>query len=115
MTKTGAQIAVEAMEKEYARLKRLEAAAEKEVDENLNSVSEIISVHKEFVEIVNSGRHDKEALRNLDLLKKRDRKARKAMKKNIIDLRNKHVECKFAAEDLMKEIIKFKFINRLAD
>ena len=113
--KTGAQIALEAMEKEYARLKRLEAAAKKECDENMNAACEIINVQKEFIELMKSGECYKEELRKLELLEKRDKRARRALAKDILKLTDKHINYQFAAEDLMREIIYFKLGNKLAD
>lgn len=111
--RTGEQLALGAMKKELVRLSRTAERAKAEADECMSIGSELIAIHNEFAEIVNSRATGADTLKKLDALTKRRERADKVAKRNLMKLFDKQTEAEFARDDLRKEIEMIEFKNAL--
>ena len=107
--RTGEELALNAMKKEYTLLSRKADKAKKEADEYMSVGTELIAIHNEFVKIVKAKDHGEEVLKKLDVLKKRSEKAEKIRKKDLVKLIDKESETRFTADSLSHEIQNLEF------
>lgn len=113
MYKLGEEIALSAMKKEFTRLSRIADKAKAEADENMGITSEMLSIHQEFVEIVNSKEHGEHVINKLEALKKRRDKAQKVLDKDLLTLLNKQSEAEIDRDSLGSEIQMLEFRRSL--
>ena len=102
--RTGENIALAAMKKEFKRLCRIADKAKAEADENMGIASEMLAIHQEFVEIVNSKEHGEHVIKKLESLQKRRDKAQKILDKDLLTLINKQSEAEINRDSLGSEI-----------
>lgn len=115
MVRSGEEIAIEAMEKELAKLNKIAAKAKSECDEVCGAGSELISIHNEFVEIVKSKETGKAVLDRLSNLQRRKKRAKSLLKKSILDLSDKQINAEVEASRLAFSIQEMKFRFGLRD
>jgi len=111
--KTGEELALIAMKKELKVLSKKADKAKSECDEYMNTGSEAVAIHNEFVEIVNAKEHGQKVLDQLDSLKKRRNKVDAIMKKDFIKLMDKDHEAGFTRDNLAQEISMLEFRQSL--
>jgi hypothetical protein len=103
--KTGDELVLQAMRREFARLSRIADKAKAEADEALNIGTEYMEIHKELIEIVNSKEHGKkEVLEKMKSLKLRRGRADRIMKKDMAKLIEKEVDAQVERDTLGIEI-----------
>lgn len=107
--KTGDELVLAALNRDFKRLSRLAEKAKEEADECANVGSEFFAIHEEFQRIVEEKRHDKETLKRLEDLQKREAKARKIMGKNLVSLFDKQSQAEIDRDTLGAEIKKLEF------
>ena len=100
----GEDIALQAMKKEHARLRKIADKAKAEVDAYCNVGSELLAIHEELREIVALKEYGQHILDRLEALKKRDTAARKLMNADFMDISNKQFEAESNAQALAGEI-----------
>lgn len=103
-TKTGEELAFNAMKKEFKILSRAADRAKKEADECIEVGSEMIAIHNEFVDIVKQKLDSKTAIKKLDDLKKRSERAEKIRKKDLIKLLDRQNVAELNRDSLYREI-----------
>jgi len=108
----GSDIALDAMKKELVRLQKIAEKAKNESEQYLNSSTEVIAIHNEFIEIVNSKQYGQDVINKLDNLKKRRDKVDKIRSKDFIKLLDKENESRFEVENLQHEIFMAEFRNK---
>jgi len=108
--KSGKQLAINAMKKELARLKKIADAARAEHDEYINSASVIIGVRNEFVNIVKSKETGKHVVRKLESLQKINNKALSVAEKDFSKILEKLIAAELAVKELAKEIANAEFL-----
>lgn len=109
MSSYGDELALGAMKKEHARLSRIADKAQAEYDEYMNVADEMLSIHKEFAEIVKSGDHSKETLKRLDSLKARSAKTDRIRSKDFMKLSEKQFSTERDRDCLGSEIQMMEF------
>ena len=72
--KSGSELAISAMKKEFARLSKAADRAKHESDEYLGIGSEMIAIHNEFAEIVKSKDHSEATIKKLGVLSARSKR-----------------------------------------
>lgn len=100
----GEELTLQAMKEYHKKLCKITDNAKKKVDENINASRELIDIHNEFAEIVNSGEVGDSALNKLDSLKKRKARANRILKTDIIDLMDKESDAELRLNALKREI-----------
>ena len=107
--RTGEELTLIAMKKEFKSLSRKAGRAKKSTDEYMEIGSELLAIHNEFAEIVKSGEHGKGVIKKLDALKVRSGHAEKIRKKDLIKLLDKQSEAEIARDALGSEIQMMEF------
>ncbi len=107
--KTGEEIVLAAIKKEFRLLSKKADKAKKECDEYFSVGTEMLAIHKEFAEIIKSKKHGDEVLKKLDLLKKRSDKTEQIRKKDYLKLSDREFNSKMEADKLMTEIQRIEF------
>jgi len=109
----GEELALKAMKKEYERLRRVAAKAKEEADEATHIGTELLSIHNELVEIVNSGETGEIILARLAALEKRRDRAEKIRSKNLRKLFDKEMKAEMDRDALGQEISMYEFRHKL--
>ena len=114
--KSGEELALAAMKKEFKRLSKVAEKAKHEADEYMHMGSEFIAIHQEFSDIVKSGEHGEKVIKKLDALKKRRDKVDRIRKKDLIKLVDKETHTQIERDSLGSEIqmLEFKLSMRKA-
>ena len=107
--KTGKELAIEAMKKDFNRLSRAADRAKNEADERINITIELIAIHQEFVKIAKSDENTKEILKKLDSLQGRKKNAEKIRKKDLLKLIDKQSFAEINRDSLGQEIQMMEF------
>ena len=107
--KTGEELALNAMKKEFKVLSRAADRAKKEADEYMEVGTEIIAIHRELAEIVKQKLSSETVVKKLALLKKRSERAEKIRKKDLIKLLDKQNDTEFNRDNLGHEIQMMEF------
>ena len=107
--RTGEEIALGAMRKEFSVLSRKADRAKKEADECVTVGSELIAIHEEFVEIVKAKATGEAVIKKLEVLQTRSNRAEKIRKKSLIKLLEKQSETEFERDNLGREIQMMEF------
>ncbi|SDZ95299.1 hypothetical protein [Marinobacterium iners] len=110
---SGKEIALSAMKKEHKRLSRLADKAKADVDENMNVGSELLAIHKEFSEILNSKEYGEHIVKKLESLRVRRDKAQKILNKDLSKLLDKQYEAETKRDSLGSEIQMMEFRHSL--
>jgi hypothetical protein len=105
MATTGQLVSIKAMEKELNIISARANRYKKEIDESISIGDEFVAIHKEFAAIINEKSRDHESvLKKLDVLKAREKRARKIMARDICKLTDKQVKAESEASSLRSEI-----------
>lgn len=107
--KSGKELALIAMNKELKLLSKKADKAKKECDEYMTMGSEAVSIHEEFVRIVNANESGQHVIDKLEALKKRRNKVQRIMKKDLIKLMDKKFNTASVRDTLNSEIQMMKF------
>lgn len=104
MVRSGQELALIAMKKEFIKLTATHTKAKAEADGYLNVGTEMLAIHSEFAEIVKSKETGKSTIAKLDKLQKRRAAADKIRAKDFLKLCDKENESQFEAQNLLHEI-----------
>jgi len=105
----GEELALQAMKKEFNLLSKKADRKKAEADEYLSIGSEMLAIHKEFAEVVNSKKTDKATLKKLDELSVRSKRTKRIQKKNFMDLSDNQFKAESDRDDLGCEIQRLEF------
>lgn len=108
-TRTGDELALDAMKKELVRLSNKAAKAKAESQECIGISSELINIHQEFAAIVRSGSTTAETLKKLEALKARNNRAENIMKKDLIAVLDRESAAEIERDALAREIQHLEF------
>jgi len=100
----GEELSLIAMRKEFTALSRKADKAKQEADECCSVGTEMIAIHREFVEIVESKETGSEVVKKLEALKKRRDRTDKIRKKDLIKLFDKEYKTGEDRDSLGSEI-----------
>lgn len=107
--KSGKELILIAMKKEFKRLSRIADKAKAEADEYMSSGSEFIAIHNELCEIINSKETGKSVLKKLNDLQARRDRAEKIRKKDFIKLIDKQSDAEIDRDNLHSEICSMEW------
>lgn len=110
---SGEKIALRAMKKELKRLSGVAEKAKAKVDENMGIGTEVLAIHNEFVEIVDSKEHGQHVLNKLEALQKRRDRVKRILKQDLGQLINKQVDAELERDSLAQEIQMIEFRHGL--
>jgi hypothetical protein len=102
--KTGNELALIAMKKDFVRFSKIADNAEKEVNEWIRLGSEEISIHEEFIKITNLKESTRASLKKLKELGKRSERVNKLKKKNLLRLIDAQNNAEINKDSLGREI-----------
>ncbi len=102
--RSGEQLSLIAMKKEFKLLAKQAEKAKKECDEYLNIGTESISIHNEFKKIVDSKEFGEHIQKKLDSLISRSNKCKRIQKKDFLKLCDKQSTLEIERDNLNFEI-----------
>lgn len=106
---TGDELILAALHRDFKRLSRIAEKAKSDCDARISVGSEIIAIHNEFIEIVNTGDHCQDSIKKLETLKNRRERAGKILKKSLIKLMDKQSDAEITRGRLGQEIQTLEF------
>lgn len=113
--KTGEDLVLQALKREFTRLSRIAEKAKAQADEHIGIGSEYIDIHKELHSIVSSKEHGKKIIKRLDALQVRRDKADRVMKKDSAKLFDRQHEAEHDRDSLGSEISMIEFRKSLRE
>lgn len=107
--RTGEELKLSAMRREFSRLSKVADKAKKEADEVATIGSEFVAIHEELSKIVSSGLTGDAIINQLDTLKKRQARADRIVKKDLVSLLDREHHAIFERDLLGREIQNMEF------
>jgi hypothetical protein len=107
--KTGEELAIAAMRKEYVKLCKVADKAKAECDECVSIGTEAIAIHNEFAAIVAAKETGQHVVDKLEALQKRQKRVNRIVDKSIIDLCDKQHKAECERDRLLGQIRDLEF------
>ena len=102
--KAGKELVLIAAKKELKRLSKEADKAKQECDEYMRIGTEAITIHEEFVRIVNTKETGQSVIDQLELLRRRRHRVQRIMKKDLIKLTDREIDTALTRDGLNSEI-----------
>lgn len=103
------EVVLRALKREHERLAKIHQKAKAEADKCSNIGSELVAIHKEFLRIMQSGAPAGQQLKELEALQKREQRAERIRKKDILALFDKETKALLALDEVAREVATVEF------